>query len=477
MIWRLILFSAFAIIIDIQVFGQPSLKAGSARVNITPPPGTIINGDFIPGYASNIHDSIYSRALAFDNGKEKFVFIVVDNMTLDARLINDAKALIRNETGLLPGQVMISCNHAHSTGAVIETATVQADMSYRIYLPPRIALSAALAMARLQPAKIGWGHMDVPRHVSCRRWFMKPGFPMISPFGQEDKVWMNPPEGSAFLDRPAGPVDPQVSYLAVKSTGNKWIGILSNYSTHYAGGFPANTISGDYYGEMDRQLREKLGAGDSFAGIMSNGTSGDVNTMDFRLTKNYPSGDYEKMKLIAGEISDSIIVSLENLRWSDKPIFRIADSEITVKRRQPSEALLDWARKRVQETDFTKLGTADKASDDIKSSYALDIVKLDFYEPSSYQLPLQAVRLGEGTIGTLPGEFFAETGLKIKKSVPCKYYFTIALANGQFGYVPPESQFLLGGYETWLCSGSLLETGAEKRISDALIFLVKSVQK
>ncbi len=382
-----------------------------------------------------------------------------------------------SETGLLPGQVMISCNHAHSTGAVIETATVQADMSYRIYLPPRIAASVALALQHLQPAKIGWGHIDVPKHVSCRRWFMKPGYPMKDPFGNVDRVWMNPPSGSEFLDRPAGPVDPQVSFLAVKTTDNKWISILSNYSTHYVGGFPANTISGDYYGELDKQLKAKLRAGDQFVGIMSNGTSGDVNTMDFRLTKNYPTGDYEKMVLIANDISDSIIVSLKNLHWSDKPGFSVGGSGIVIKRRQPSEELLSWAKEMVRKTDFTKLGTDDKASDDIKSSYALDIVKIDFYEPLSYELPLQAVRLGEGTIGTLPGEFFAETGLKIKKSVPCKYYFTIALANGQFGYVPPESQFLLGGYETWLCSGSLLETGAEGKISGALITLVKSVQK
>jgi hypothetical protein len=467
---------ALIILINGTLSGQSQLKAGAARVNITPPYGTIINGDFLPNYTREIHDSLYSRALAFDNGRQKFVFVVVDNMTLDAGLISNTKAVIKNLTGLLPGEVMISCNHAHSTGSVIETATVQADLSYRLWLPDKIARTVVLALNNLRPAKIGWGHVDVPKHVSCRRWFMKPGFPMTDPFGNADKVWMNPPAGNEFLDKPAGTVDPQVSYLAVKTADNKWISILSNYSTHYVGGFPANTISGDYYGEMDKQLKAKLKADDGFVGIMSNGTSGDVNTFDFKLTKNYPSGDYEKMRLIAGDISDSIIVSMKKVKWSDKPLFKVAGSDITVKRRQPSPEVLAWARKRVRETDFTKLGTADKASDDIRSSYALDIVKLDFYEPSSYSLPLQAIRIGDGTIGTLPGEFFAETGLKLKKNAPCKYYFSISLANGQFGYVPPASQFLLGGYETWLCSGSLLETSAEDKISDRLIWLIKSVQ-
>jgi hypothetical protein len=376
----------------------------------------------------------------------------------------------------MPGQVMISCTHSHSTGSVIETATVQADLSYRLFLPPKIARAALLALNNLQPAKIAWGHIDVPKHVSCRRWYMKPGFPMINPFGDTDKVWMNPPVGSEFLNRPVSPVDPQVSYLAVKTTDNKWISILSNYSTHYVGGFPSNTISGDYYAEIDKQLKSKLKADESFVGIMSNGTSGDVNTFDFKLTKNYPSGDYNKMRMIAHEISDSIIKSLKNSRWSEKPVLKVAGADISVNRREPSPEILAWAKKRVRETDFTKLGSADKASDDIKSLYALDIVKLDFYEPATYSVPLQAIRIGDGTIGTLPGEFFAETGLKLKKSVPCEYYFSISLANGQFGYVPPASQFLLGGYETWLCSGSLLETEAEDKISDRLIRLIKSVQ-
>jgi neutral ceramidase len=456
--------------------GQVSIRAGVAKVNITPPYGTIINGDFLPSYASEIHDSLYARALAFDNGSERFVFIVVDNMTIDVHLINTAKEIMMKESGLKPGQVMISSTHAHSTGSVIETATVQADYSYRIYLPGRLAMAAAQALSNMQPAKVAWGHIDVPKHVACRRWYMKPGFPMTNPFGLEEKVWMNPPPGNEYLDRPAGPVDPQVTFIAVKSLSDQWISLLANYSTHYAGGFPSNVISADYYGEMDKLLKKKLKAADGFVGIMSNGTSGDVNTFDFRLTKNYPTGDYEKMKLIAGDITDSILVALNKVRWSDKPEFRTAYREIVVDRRKPSSAILEWATRRVRETDFTKLGTVEKASDDIKSLYALDIVKLNFYEPLSYKLPLEAVMIGDGTLGTIPDEIFAETGLRIKKAVKPSYYCTITLANGQFGYVPPETQFALGGYETWLCSGSLLETGAEKKISDALITLVKSLQ-
>jgi len=465
------------IVYGLGVSAQTSIKAGASKVNITPPYGTIINGDFLPNYTKAIHDSLFAKALAFDNGSQKFVFVVVDNMTIDADLINDAKAIIKKNTGILPEQVMVSCTHAHSCGSVIEVATCEADLSYRLSMPPKIAEAVKIALNNLQPAKIAWGHIDVPKHVSCRRWYMKPGYTMISPFGENDKVWMNPSPGSEFLDRPVSPTDPQVCCMAVKTLDDKWISILANYSTHYVGGIPANTISADYYGEIDKQLKAKLKADKNFVGIMSNGTSGDVNTFDFKLTKNYPSGDYEKMKYIADDISDSILVALKNAKWDSKPIFNIEAGITSVDRRLPSEKLLAQVTKLVQNTDYATLGTTDKASDDMARLYAMEVVKLDAYQPLAYNLLIQAIRLGDGTIGTLPGEFFSETGLKLKKEAPSEYYFSIALANAMIGYVPPKDQFSLGGYETWLCSGSLAEVDAEEIIRTALSKLIESVQE
>jgi neutral ceramidase len=453
----------------------PGIRAGAAKVNITPPYGTIINGDFLPMYAQEIHDSLYSKALAFDNGQQRFVFIVVDNMTLDSDLINDAKAIIEKNAGLAPEQVMISCTHAHSTGSVIETATVQADMSYRLIMPGKIARSAILALNNLKPAKIAWGQVDVPKFVSCRRWYMKPGYAMISPFGDTDKVWMNPPLGSEYLDRPVSPVDPQVCYLAVKSLDDQWISILANYSTHYSG-VPGNTISADYYGEADVQLKSKLRAGDDFVGIMSNGTSGDVNTMDFNLDKNYPEDSYDKLRMIANDITDSIVGSLDKATWSSNPVFRSAFAKAVTDRRLPSPEVLAHSVELVRTTDFTRLGTTDKASDDISRLYALDVVKIEAYLPKQFALPVQAIRIGEGTIGTMPGEMFSETGLKLKKEAPCNYYFSVCLANAMIGYVPPAEQFQLGGYETWLCSGSLVEVNGEEKIRNTMTELIKSVQ-
>lgn len=471
-----VLFIALLLLSKTFLMAQTQLRAGAARVNITPSIGTVINGDFLPMYAKSIHDSLFVKALAFDNGKQRVVFIVVDCMAIDGQLLNEAKNLIQASTGLKEAQVMISSTHAHSCGAVTGGSVCPPDLAYRLAMPQRINRAAVLAFSKLQPAKIAWGHIDVPKFVSCRRWYMKPGFEAISPFGDKDKVWMNPVEGSEFLDRPVSPTDPQVSYLAVKTMKDKWISIMANYSIHYAADVPGNTISADYFGEFDKQIKAKLSAGGDFVGIMSNGTSGDVNTTDFRLERNYPTEPFGKSKLIANDVADSIILSLKKAKFEAKPIINFKLKEVVTGTRKPSETLVKVSTEKIANLDFSTLNSTDKASNSIANLYALHVIELNEYHTDFIKLPVQAIRIGEGTIGTLPGEIFSETGLKLKKAVPAKYYFTVSLANAYVGYIPPATQLKLGGYETWLCTTSHMEENAEEKLAAALLLLAKSVQ-
>lgn len=57
---------------------QDNLLAGAARIDITPPLGTIINGDFVTHYAKTIHDPLYAKALWLEAGTGVLVFVVVD---------------------------------------------------------------------------------------------------------------------------------------------------------------------------------------------------------------------------------------------------------------------------------------------------------------------------------------------------------------------------------------------------------------
>jgi hypothetical protein len=100
-----------------------------------------------------------------------------------------------------------------------------------------------------------------------------------------DQVQMNPGVGNPDLVEPAGPTDPQVSFLSVQSTQGRPIAVLGNYSLHYVGGVPRGHISADYFAMFADRIQELLQADRQdppFVGVMSNGTSGDVNNINFR---------------------------------------------------------------------------------------------------------------------------------------------------------------------------------------------------
>jgi hypothetical protein len=63
---------------------------------------------------------------------------------------------------------------------------------------------------------------------------------------------------------------------------------------------------------------------------------------------------------------------------------------------------------------------------------------------------LQAVRIGDLAICTLPFETLVEIGLDLKRRSPFPRTMVIGIANGYHGYLPSPEQHRLGGYETWL---------------------------
>ena len=69
--------------------------------------------------------------------------------------------------------------------------------------------------------------------------------------------------------------------------------------------------------------------------------------------------------------------------------------------------------------------------------------------PRTEPVLIQAIRIGEQAIVSMPFEVLVEIGLEIKKKSPFQHTFLIELANGSYGYLPSPNQHKLGGYETW----------------------------
>lgn len=446
------------------------LRAGAGKVDTTPPLGTIINGDFIPHYATRIHDPLFARSLWLENGLATLVFVVVDICVMGQELIDEAKALIREQHGLDPSCILVSSTHTHAAGAVEEVHLVQADLAYRRQIPKWIAEAVSLAREERKPARLAFGSAQAPEHAVCRRFWMQDDYVPVNPVtGMRDAIKTNPFGVEKQIIRPVSEPDTELGFLAIQSLQGEWISILANYSMHYVGDWENGTITADYFGTFSEALKIQLGAKEDFVGILTNGTSGDINIWDFLKEKNYPEAHFAKSKQIGEDLAAKLTEQIPVLQWETQPELDSSYAVLEINRRLPDEKELALARERVANGDFEHLQPNQEGWQYL---YAREQVFLAEF-PSSADCPVQVFHIGDGAIGALPGEIFAETGLKIKQELKGKPYFTVCLANGNLGYVPSEHELERGGYETWRCRISNLDGKAEKTMRNKLLELIK----
>lgn len=451
---------------------QHSFKAGTARVDITPPLGTVINGEFTSRYANHIADPLYAKAMVVQDDGTTLLFLIVDICVMQRDFLDEVKHIIAEETGIPLENQLISSTHTHSAGSVADLLMGHVDWGYRKKLPALLVEAAVMAQRSLMPAKVAYGWFDEPRHMVCRRYRMKSGYQPFNPVsGGVDAVKTNPfGDERDIVERTSKP-DTELRYLAVKGIDDQWIGLLANYSLHYVGDCERGMISADYFGCFAKALAESLGAGSAFVGMMSNGTSGEVNIWDFLDPDRYPSGNHEKSRLIGRALAAGVVESLNDVVWEIQPVLDSRYAEITVGLRKPTPTELERAKELVAQTDYENIHFDQKGYQQV---YAREQVLLAEY-PDEKQVPVQAFRIGSGLIGALPGEFFAETGLRIKVGRPDKKYFTICLANDYVGYVPPAHELKQGGYECWRCRSSHLAENAEDILRNTLVAQINSL--
>jgi neutral ceramidase len=451
--------------------GDDNFRAGTAMVDITPQTFPIRTaGNMNLTLADKALDPLHVRALVLDDGATTAAIAVIDSCMVDRATLDAAKTIAERKTGIPATRMVIASTHTHSAPAAYGCHGNDAEPAYVEFLIPRIAAAIVEAFEGRVPARVGWAKADCPRFVHCRRWLMKPGVaenPPAAFTGQPvNLVAMNPGYANPDKVRQTGPVDPAVTVLSVQTMDGKPLGLLANYSTHYAG-VAEPGLSADYFGEFCRMTARDLGAeeGRPFVAILSNGTSGDANAIDF--TK--PDWKNDRF-LVAREVADAAIAAVKATTYRDWAPVVMAEQILTFKVRKPSDRDRELAR------EYLTSNVGDRPTRTVEENYARETVLIADW-PDEKELKLQVLRIGEFAIVTSPCETYGSTGLTIKQRSPFESTMVISLANGCNGYLPPPEQFELGGYTTWRARSSYLETGAEPQIREALATLLDEVAK
>ena len=442
---------------------KSDLRIGAIAVDITPTSfPVIVNGMFEERTADRVADPLFARAFVFADGHSRIAIVVVDSCMLPRELLDEAKSRASKLTGIPTDHMLISATHTHSAPSSMGCLGSRPDPQYPSFLVPLLARSIELANERLTPAQIGFAKVHAPNHTFCRSYIRRPDRILKDPFGEPTvRANMHPGFLSPDAVGPTGPVDDELSILAMQTSDAKPLGVLANFSMHYIG---SQMVSSDYFGRFAEHLAKRIDGSDGISSCivsMSQGTSGDLASMNY----SAPSATREYDRY-ADELAELANSAYRQVKYERGVSLAMQEAKLTLSRRVPDAKRLEWAKSMAAEI-------GDRRPKGWPEVYALEQIMLAA-EPER-ELKLQAVRIGDVAIAAIPNEVFAITGLNLKMQSPLPNTFNIELANGAEGYIPPPEQHKLGGYTSWAARTAGLEVDAEPKIVATLLKLLEDV--
>ncbi len=447
------------------------LKAGAAKICITPPLGVPLGGDFIRPKANFVHDHLWTRCLYLEDSSSRLAIVSCDLLGLREEIFDKVLELLRTSLGLKPHELILNCTHTHSgpdTTAIIHGPF---DHPYLAELPTRIARVVLDAASAVRPAKAGSAMSKLTGICANRRIRVKTGGVRMN--------WETiPPEEIEGY----GPIDPDLGVLRVDSEDGERIASVVHYTCHAAivSPFPQQ-ISADYPGLVCRTL-------DRFWGgitLFLNGAFGDINHIMIpgeyaALNKDAKALPFEEVERVGQPIAAKALEMLPNVDVADVSIGSAAKT-LTLALRQPPYESLAEAKMEIRRQE-TRLELA-KQNDDhdeawdalIDLTYARHAVQMLQSGGTEEEMRLDAFRVGDLGVVCVPAETFVEIGFAIKSSSLFSKTWVTSITSAYTGYLPTKDAFDQGGYEVRTCGWSKWSKDADKAVANGAVELLNEL--
>ena len=454
---------------------KKAFQAGAATINITPPTGTIMGSSYGITVSEGVHDSLYAKALVFEQGGVKAAFIALDLISLPHAVVARTRELIAQHTGIAAANVIMTATHVHAGPQMnplfwkaVGGIPQQKSEAFVKNLPTLIAESVLSAEAQLQPVRVSVGTTQEDAVNFNRRFLMKGG-----------SVKMNPGRLNPNSVRPVGPVDPQLSVVRFESMDAQPVAMLVNFALHVAvvGG---SHFSADFPAKISDRLAEVYGK--DMVTIFTNGTSGNINHID--VTQPNQLDAYQESARIGAILAADVLKAMPRLQAVDINALQVRTETVAlpVPAVQPHE--VQWAQEVIAR--FGK--PSPPPFDDVVRAWRIfDLAEPDgglsarhattttvplTHEGRALESEVQVMALGDqlALVG-FPGDAFVELGLAIKLHSPFPYTIVSEQsANGSISYVPNRRAFPEGGYE--VNSARFAPGGGEKLVDTVVRVLV-----
>lgn len=464
----------------------PSLRAGTALVDVTPRAGTHLGGSWgVLRKAEVIRERLYARALVIESGGRKLCFACPDLEIIVKKYTDRIRAAIRERCGIPPDAVMVHLAQPHSTppvgnflidddfkGIPPEHEYLRgAQSEYCDFAVAKIIDSIEQANARLRPVQIASGSAVRDDLAFNRRGVMRDGKVGMPWFYSG----LQAPLGPTDLRYLEGPTDPEVGACCLRDASMQMVAMLLHFTCHPVNVFALNknTVSPDWPGAWAQYLQEEFGA--ACVPLVLNGCCGNINPWPPFTPDFVP--DHRRMGRALAETAGKIIASLQfkegaALDWRVRHL-KLPIKQVPPEVRAKAEKLLAehptpvWTDAQPPTVTWEWMDAAMMMS-----------VELERERVGECDYEIQAFRVGDTAFVGLPGEPFVEGQLAIKIGSP---FYPTYVAHGTTdyaGYIAPRSSYARGGHEIreipakW----TKLEPGAIEKIVETTITLLKEMQ-
>ncbi len=471
---------------------KPSgLLAGVARADITPPVGIAqMNWGSQSHIVSTGNDPVgmVATALVVSDGRNKFAMVDIDRLFVEG--LEPAIGRAAELTGIPAEHIRLGATHTHA-GARTSAAKGPAGRDlgeykalverYDALLIDKVVGILVEANERLQPAHIyggrGEGTININRRVRAAD--------------------SNPP---AVGRNPDGYVDRELVVLRLDDAKGRPLAIVANFQCHGTALAYANKkISPDWVGMVRRVVEESLPGSTCLFFQGAAGNQGPIEGFVGDLAVPHRLGSILGHQVAAVALGVETVNRVptfegfvESTAYQAKQHWRVkgprdatlkrATKVIELPRRRYSRAEIDSMEARVDDA-IRKVNAANKTGDVWKIHQAgarlrrfRDLLEewRQPVDPSPVKLQIEAWRIGEIAIASMPGEAFAEIGVAVKKASPFAVTLFCGYSDGVGGgYLPTAAEYSHGGYEV---ERSPYGPKAEKALVDEMTALLNQLK-
>lgn len=391
---------------------ESNLRAGAAKVEITPPADTPVVGHVRP--VSGVRDPLRAGILLLANERTKAAIVTLDLIGAPTAMVEALRGTVAEKTETPRENILVAASHNHSGPGW------SPDSEWGRGLVAKIGAAASEAAREMRPVSIGYAEDRIDFNINRRKVINGRAVVRLNPDGPCDhRVKVLRFDDGKSLE-PMSVLMHAVCHPCVFTWGDK-------LTPPYPDGLPK--ISADFPGEAQTFVESAFGP--KTKALFLQGCAGDIRP-------NLPGVPYR-----CGDDAD--------IRWTGRSLgcaaVRAADRSVIREERAKRQTVYPL-------------------------KVATSVIELPG-KTEKLKCEMQALRVGEYLLLTIPGEPMVEYGLQIEKAIADRATpIVVGYANGYLGYICTAESYQYGGYEP---NSSPLAPEAEPLILEELNRLADKV--